>query len=267
MSTFGESGAGCRAATGETKTDNAPINWKDAASVGRAEERLRAALEEDPPASLTQVAKELKCTRDTLRKKFPALAARVAERADAYYRPLIDTERLSEVLRAALRENPPPSLKEVSRRLGKGASTATLHNKFPEESRAISERYCAYNKRRLDDEYIEKKMHAALAIVPPPSMPEVSRDLRVARSTLLRKFPELYKAISNRFAAHRREENARNRERARAEIKNICKQAVREGVYPSDALVRSRLTRSCQSEAFSRIRRDVLIELGVLEYF
>jgi AraC-like DNA-binding protein len=195
-----------------------------------------------------------------MRKKFPELAAQVAERADAYYHPSISTERVLEVLRAALEENPAPPLQEISRRLGKGASTVTLHKKFPEESRIISERYCAQNKRRLDDESIERKMRAALDTVPPPSMPEVSRDVGVSRSTLLGKFPELYKAVSNRFAIYRREEAARNRESAKAEIKTICEQALREGLYPSDALVRAQLSVPCQSEAFSRFRREVLAE-------
>lgn len=251
----------CYAGTSES-TGNSTINWKDAESVKRVDGRLRDTLGEDPPASLTQIAKELKCTRGTLRKKFPELAAQVAERANVYYRPSISTERVSDVLRCALEENPAPSLQEISRRLGKGASTVTLHKKFPEESRIISERYCAQNKRRLDDESIERKMRAALETVPPPSMPEVSRDVGVSRSTLLVKFPELYKAVSNRFAVYRREEAARSRESARAEIKTICEQALREGLYPSDALVRAQLSVPCQSETFSRFRREVLAELN-----
>jgi AraC-like DNA-binding protein len=250
-----------RAATSET-ADRAPVDWKDPESVERVGDGLRDALGEEPPPSLTQIAKDLKCTRGTLRKKFPELAAQVAERADAYYRPSISAERVSDVFRVALEENPAPSLQEVSRRLGEGASTTTLHKKFPEESRAITERYCAQSKRRLDDESIEKNMCAALETVPPRSMPEVSRELGISRSTLLSKFPELYKAVSNRFAIYRREQDARKRESARAEIKTICEQALREGLYPSDAYVRSQLSAPCQSEVFSRFRRDVLAELN-----
>lgn len=242
--------------------DRVPVDWKDPESVAGVEGRLREALGENPPPSLTQIAKDLKCTRGTLRKKFPELAAQVAERADAYYRPSISAERVSDVFRVALEENPAPSLQEVSRRLGEGASTTTLHKKFPEESRAITERYCAQSKRRLDDKSIEKKMRAALKTVPPPSMPEVSRDTGVGRPTLLSKFPELYKTISNRFAVYRREEAARNRESARAEIKTICQQVLREGLYPSDAYVRAQLSVPCQSQVFSRFRREVLAELN-----
>lgn len=246
----------------EIKPTNTLINWKDSKSVAAVERRLGAAREENPPSSLTQIAKELKCTRQTLRKKFPDLATQVAERADAYYRPSISTEKLLHALQDALKEKPPPALQEVSRRLGKGASTSTLYNKFPKESRRISERYCAQNKRRLDDRSIEKKLRMFLKVVPPRSMPEVSREVGVARSTLLSKFPELYKEISKLFAFYRREKDVRNRERARAEIRTICEQALREGLYPGDALVRSRLSTPCQSEALSKIRRQVLVELG-----
>lgn len=97
-------------------------------------------------------------------------------------------------------------------------------------------------------------------------MVEVSRHVGISRPTLLSKFPELYKAISNRFAVYRREKDALNREGARAEIKNICEQALREGIYPGDALVRSQLTVPCQSHALSKMRREALVELGFLEH-
>lgn len=239
-----------------------PINWKNAESVAQVERRLHSALGESPPSSITKLAKELKCTKATLRKKFPELAAQIAEKASAYYRPSIDIERISKVIRAASKEHPPPPLEEVSRRLGAGASNAILHKKFPRESRKIVERYRAHNKRRLDDNNIEKQLRAVLERTTPPSMPEVSIELGVARATLYHKFPDLYKAASNRFAAYRRERNERNRELARAEIKSICERALREGIYPSCALVLSQLSVPCQSEVFSKTRREVLAEIN-----
>jgi DNA-binding Lrp family transcriptional regulator/ribosomal protein L37E len=237
------------------------VDWKDAESVTRVERRLRAAMEDDPPASLTQVAKEFGCTRGTLRKKFSELAAQVAVKADAFYRPTVGGERMREVIVAALAETPPQSLEDISRRLGAGASTTTLRNKFPGESRKIVERYGAYKKRRLDDEELEKKLRAAMEKTPAPSMPEVSRQLGVARATLYSKFPELCNAISGRSADYRRDKSERGRAVAKAEVRSICERALREGVYPSFAMVRSRLSVPCQSETFSKIRREVLDEM------
>jgi AraC-like DNA-binding protein len=239
-----------------------PIDWSNRESVMRVERRLCGALSEDPPASLTKIAKELKCTRDTLRKKFRELATQIAERAEAYYRPALSTERILEVLRAALKEHPPPPLKEVSRRLGVGASITTLRKRFPIQSQRIVERYRGYGKRFLDNIALEKQLKVALTRTPPPSMPEVSREAGVARATLHSKFPELTKAISNRFAVARRERDAQRRVEVRAEIKSICKQLLRDGLYPDYATVRSQLSIPCQSEAYSKIRHEVLVELS-----
>jgi hypothetical protein len=242
--------------------DILPVDWRDEISVARAGRRLSAALYEYPPASLTKLAKELKCTRTTLRKKFPELAAQIAEKAEIYYRHSISNEKILQVLRAALKENPPPPLQDVSRRLGDGASTGTLHKKFPKESRTIVERYSVHSKRRLDSDLIERRLRAFIERVPAPSMPEVSCELGVARSVIYRKFPVLYKTISNRFITSRRARNRLNREIVKAEIKSICERAFQEGLYPYSSWVRSQLTVPCQSEVFSKIRRDVLAEIN-----
>jgi AraC-like DNA-binding protein len=230
--------------------------------MARVEKRLYTALDGHPPPSLTKLAKEIGCAKGTLRKKFPALASQIAEKADAYYRPAISAERVLEALRAALKENPPPPLEEVSRRLGAGASTPILHKKFPDVSRQLVERYSAYGKRRLDNSALEKQLRAALERTPPPSMLAVSQEIGVSGATLHRKFPELTKAISNRFAAARRERDARNRKEARTEIRSICEQLLQEGLYPYSAIVRSQLSVPCQSQAFSDIWREVRADLG-----
>jgi hypothetical protein len=165
-------------------------------------------------------------------------------------------------LKTALDETPPPPLKEVSLRLGSGASTTTLHKKFPEESQAIVERYCAHNKRRLDNDSLEDLLLSALDKTPPPSLLEVARQAGVAAPTLHSKFPKLSRAVASRFAAYRRERDARNREGVRAEVKAICEELLRDGTYPHSAVIRSRLSFPCQSGVYLKIRREVLTELG-----
>ena len=238
------------------------VNWRDEKNVGLVAEKLRAALREDPPVSLTKLAKEIKCNRKTLRQKFPTLTARIAQNATAYYRPSTDSKGILRELQAAIEENPPPSLQEVSRRLGRGASTTILHKKFPEESRTVTERYMASSKRRLDNDFIEMRLRHSLESSLPPSMREVAREIDVAAAVIYRKFPALYREISSRFKTYRRERDRLNREVARAEIKSICERAFREGVYPDCIWVKSQLTVPCQAEAFSKIRREVLAELG-----
>lgn len=254
----GEAPASFRGEADEGRAGSHYVDWTNQESLAYVESRLRAALEEYPPSSLTKIARGLRCAKGMLRKKFPLLAAQVAARAEDYFRPRVGDETMLEVLREALGEEPPPSLNDVSHRIGRGASTTTLHKKFPKESREIVERYGAVRKRRLDDEAIEKILRAALETHPPPSTPEVSRAIGVSRATLYSKFPDLFRAISSRSALFRRERDARNREAARAEIRTICESLLREGQYPSDALVRSMMTTPCQSQIFSEARREAL---------
>lgn len=237
------------------------IDWTDQESLAHVESRLRAVLEEYPPSSLTKIARELRCARGMLRRKFPVLTSQVAARSGDYFRPRVSSGAMLEALRAALDEEPPPSLTDVSRRIGRGASITTLHKKFPQKSRQIVERYAAVKKRRLDDKAIENKLLAAVETHPPPSTLEVSREIGVASATLYSKFPDLFRAISSRSAIFRRERDARNREAARAEIRAICESLLREGQYPSNALVRSMMTTPCQSQVFSEARRAALAEL------
>jgi hypothetical protein len=154
--------AGRRSHPSEFGAEATTVNWKDAGSMARVERRMRAALEDDPPASLTRVAKEFGCTRGTLRKKFPELAAQVAAKSDAFYRPTAGEERVRKALVVALAETPPRSLEDVSRRVGAGASIPTLHKRFPEESRKIVERYGTHKRRRFDDGELEKELRAAI---------------------------------------------------------------------------------------------------------
>lgn len=254
----GRQKSGLMAEAEESSTDGLLVDWHDAENLARVEKRLKAALETDPPLSLTRLTREFRCAKATLRKFFPELSDQVAAKASSYYRPSISNERMRKVIRAALKENPPPPLAAVSRRLGPGASSAILHKRFPDESRRIVERYCSHAKRRLDNAAIERRLRAALKRAPPPSMLEVARKLGIAAPTLHRKFPDLCGAILSRFATYRRNRDADNREKAKAEIGSICEDAVREGVYPSDALVRSRLTVPCQSGALSAMRREII---------
>ena len=239
-----------------------PIDWRDEESVTRVEKRLRAALCEDPPVSLTKIAKDLKCARGTLRKHLPELAAEIAKRTYTYYRPSVRDEEILQVLREALQQNPPLPLEEIPRLLGKGVSAQTLHNKFPKESRMIVERYRASGRRQLDDALIEKRLRAFIEAELPPSMTEVSREIGIARTVIYNKFPALCKVISNRAAIYRRGRSKQRRDAVKSEIRSICERAVHEGLYPNASWVRSQLTVPCGAAAFSQFRREALAEMS-----
>jgi hypothetical protein len=99
---------------------------------------LKAALRENPPASLEQIANRLGYTSHTVICGWePALRAKLtARRRDFTER---SRKELGRRLKAVLTEDPPPSLREVHARLG--VTKSITYGNFPEIHRAIAARY------------------------------------------------------------------------------------------------------------------------------
>ncbi len=105
---------------------------------------LKAALSEDPPPPLEQVAMRLGYTSDISIKAWePRLCARLVERRRRFAEQ--SKKVLKNRLKAALRENPPASLREVHARLG--ITEAISYGNFPEIHRAIGIRHREYSRR------------------------------------------------------------------------------------------------------------------------
>jgi hypothetical protein len=99
---------------------------------------LKAALREDPPPTLEQVAGRIGYASDTSMKAWePRLYARLATRRREFAKRSM--RELGRRLKAMLKENPPPSLQEVRTRLG--TTQKTVYGNFPEIHRAIAARH------------------------------------------------------------------------------------------------------------------------------
>ncbi len=105
---------------------------------------LKAALREDPPPSLEQIANRLGYTSHTVIRGWePPLCAKLtAKRRDFAER---SRKELGRRLEAVLTEDPPPSLREVHARLG--VTQSITYGNFPEIHRAISARYQEFQRR------------------------------------------------------------------------------------------------------------------------
>jgi hypothetical protein len=109
---------------------------------------LKAALSEDPPPPLEQVATRLGYTSDISIKAWePRLCARLVERRRRFAEQ--SKKVLKNRLKAALRENPPPSLREVHARLG--ITDAISYGNFPDIHRAIGMRHREYRSTASKD--------------------------------------------------------------------------------------------------------------------
>ncbi len=127
----------CRA----IKTKRAMVRTARRSALAAA---LKAALREDPPASLEQIANRLGYTSHTVVRGWePPLCAKLtAKRRDFAER---SRNELGRQLEAVLTENPPPSLREVHARLC--TTRAITYGNFPEIHCAIAARHRKFQRQ------------------------------------------------------------------------------------------------------------------------
>jgi hypothetical protein len=104
---------------------------------------LRAALSVDPPPTVEEVASRLGYGS---RNSLPAWEPRLCERLVEHRRRFAEQSKKASKnrLRVMLKENPPPSLREVHARLG---VTKAIYRNFPEINRAISARHREFQRQ------------------------------------------------------------------------------------------------------------------------
>jgi hypothetical protein len=110
----------------------------------RAASALKAALGENPPPPLEEVASRVGYASDiSIHAWEPRLCARLIERRRRFAEQ--SKKELKNRLKAALREKPPPSLREVHTRFG--ITRAMSYGNFPEIHRAIAVRHREFRRR------------------------------------------------------------------------------------------------------------------------
>ena len=100
---------------------------------------LQEVINEEPPPSLEDVALRLRYRPLVLQYHFSELCQKIKVR-HADYKKVHQQQKIQPVLEAALKEYPPPSLLEITRRLGY-KNNSYLYRYFPELSYSISKRY------------------------------------------------------------------------------------------------------------------------------
>jgi hypothetical protein len=171
---------------------------------------LTEALHTPEPRSLSDIALQVGFKHEkSLQKYDPAAFGVLVERYQALQATKgqpdatdsIPSRRVEEALEVALRQDPPPSLHDVSLSLGlPGASW--LVERFSEPCRALVQRSREYRRnRRLE---VEKVLEAALIEEPPPTIKEVANRIGHRNGQTLRTwFPDLYGALAARSSRRR----------------------------------------------------------------
>jgi hypothetical protein len=145
------------------------------------------------------------------------------------------------VLKTALIEEPPPTVKEVAKRAGH-RSGQTLRIWFPDLYRALADR--ASRRREWWLARIRSVLEAMAVEEPPPSGKAAAARAGVAHHHICRLFPDLWRELGARHVTHKKQENARNRHAFQSEVCRVAQELLLAGKYPSRRRVRSLLPES-----------------------
>jgi TniQ len=204
----------------------------------RINEVLETYLARDNPIPpLDRIAIDLGYAIDlSLRRKFPelcrALSAKIAEQKKAR------TAAIEPALEHALQETPPPSLRQMAKRLELSAA-CILQAHAPALCEQLLARRLAYSS--LCRAELGRTLKTALEENPPPSLKRLYSRLGVTESIVSTSFPELRQAIGSRHRQHQEEQAHARREAVREEIREVVRTLHEQGVCPSVPRVRSLL--------------------------
>ncbi len=193
------------------------------ANIGRYDdktlrEKFTAALAENPSATASQIAnaigyEDIKSLIDRCPDLYSALMER--RRADRKERK----ESLEKALKAALMEQPPPTITAIATRLGMKNPSAIHHN-FPELERALTDSARAHREECLKRARVA--LETALTEVSPPSVPEVARDTNHCAGKLYLHFPDLCRQVAANYSAYRRQRSiARKEEKRKSKMNGL----------------------------------------------
>ncbi len=211
-------------------------NWwrsggaKSICERSRVKEVLENYLGSDKPIPpLNHIASSLGyAANDSLRDRFTelcrALSAKIADQKRAR------VAAIEPALEQALQENPPPSLQQMTERLG-FSSISTLKVYAP----GLCEELKTYRRAYKEGCRVElrSKLEAILMENPPPSLRSVYSRLNVTESIVNTSFPELRRAIGLRHLQYQKQQSQFRRQDVQTEIREIVQMLHRQGICPS----------------------------------
>lgn len=236
---------------------------------GEVEGKLQIASRETPPPSMESVAHRMGHHPPRVKKHFPELCVQIISRYKEHLRSRHPPPKeIRKALRAALKEQPPPSLQRVFRRLGCRDTGYYYYVHYLDLCLAVAERYKEHRNIPFDKDVDRKRLRVALTEEPPPSFSEVARRLGHKREFVHRKFPELSKAVTSRYMYYRTALRKERDERLLQEIREAMSHITALGLYASEARVREHVKLHLQhpgrASLFKQALREVKSEIGIV---
>jgi hypothetical protein len=241
---------------------------KEASPWEEVEGMLRLALKESPPPSMEAVARQMGYHPRKVKNHYPELCQQLIDRYREHQRNKRPPQKkIISALKAALQEEPPPSLQRVFRRLGCKDTGYYYYVNYEDLCFAVAKRYKAYRNKPFNKGKDHKRLKAALNEEPPPSFSEVARRLDHKRDFVRRKFPELSKMIASRYLHYTKVLRKEKAERLRREIRKAIPQLSASGLNASEARVRALIKQTLpnlgRDSLFKQALREVKVEFGL----
>lgn len=211
---------------------------KRISDLATIQELLEKSLAMDPPIAVRRIAGDLGYANGGfVHQKFPELCHAIAEKTAAYNAKVLEAKRCA--ILAACAEQPPPTLRELSTRLG-FRSCSAIRDRFPELTDRLLLARREY-KRKEDSQKLRTELLFVVYGKEAPALSSVSRNLNVSRSSLVDRWPDLCRAISARFLQHRREIKIQRLATVNENARRIARELHRQGLRPTHTRIRERL--------------------------
>jgi TniQ len=186
---------------------NSLQSWRRSTVARPNKESQKRALERELsqpcPPSLTEIAERMGYNTYVLTSRFPDLCHALVEKRRRGLQLRL-AERLcqyQQILEAALREEPPPTLNDVARRFTE-FKIGFLHARFPDECRHLVARHADHCERRM--RAAGDLLRQSLQENPPRSLTRLSKESGYSIRALTRNYPELSRSIVARYDDYRR---------------------------------------------------------------
>ena len=230
----------CRRITRRYRAGRRTHWWKEPGAkriceLNRIHSLLEQSLVQDPPVPVRRIAAMLGYADGNggfIHRKFPDLCRSIAIKRKAWEEQHL--EALRNAVRKAILEQPPPTLHELSRRLGFQTST-TLRSWAPDLADRLKETCSAYAAGKTTE--MREALSAILQEDPAPSFASVARRFQRSTSSLKEKVPDLCSAIASRHLQQREAATLQRRKFLEEEVWRIAKDLKAKGQNPTQSRI------------------------------
>jgi hypothetical protein len=204
---------------------------------------LRAHLAEDSPPSINEIASKLGYKGSGgIRERFPDLCRVIV--AKRKQQVLAKKDEIRRALQDASAETPPPSLKQIGRRLGYTAE-GVFARSFPDLCHAYKEMRKAWSEDHRNA--LGRSIRDWLAADTQATVSSVCRKFGISTAYFQEHFPEENAEVVQRSAERAKKAREANAVALREDVVNVVRQLLRRNLYPSLPRVRAELSPDIRS--------------------